>query len=55
MKNKLNAIFLLVTFPLLLIGGNEGNIVLSTIGIGLLLVNAGTIAIQPLLLHKKTK
>lgn len=55
MKNKVNAILLLVAFPLLLIGGNRGNTVLSAIGIILLLVNAGAIIIRPLLLHKKAK
>lgn len=55
MKHKLNAILLLIAFPLLMIGGNKGIIGLSLIGILLLLLDAGIIIAKSLLAHEHSK
>ncbi len=55
MKYKINAILLLIAFPLLLIGGNESIIGLSLIGIVLLFLAAGIVLVKPLLSHRDNK
>lgn len=55
MKHKLNALLLIVAFPLLLIGGNQDVIPLSIIGVGLLLLDAGIIIVKALLPQKNSK
>lgn len=52
MKNKLNAILLVIAFPLLLAGINSKQIIPAMIGICLIIISAGEIILRSILSNK---
>ena len=46
MKQEINAALILLAFPILILGGSTGNRILSSIGIGIMLVTACLIVLK---------